>query len=227
MTFADYMGDYNQSGSHTTSIEKINNSSIAINRQMDDTKYSVLLNWSSETELLQGDTIASPHRLYLNPGKIDEFSFTCEYSPELKEHPLFTAYDIFESSRQGWEEFWRSGAAIDLSNSTDKRWKELERRVVLSQYVMKLNEAGSYPPQESGLVNNGWYGRFHFEMIWWHGVHYALWNRWPLLKRACMYLKTSFLPQKSGHQVRATRVHDGQSAQEIRIATGLIPFMPC
>ena len=89
-------------------------------------------------------------------------------------NPLLTADDIFESSRKGWAEFWRSGAAIDLSQSTDNRWKELERRVVLSQYLMKINEAGSYPPQESGLVNNGWYGRFHFEMIWWHGVHYAL-----------------------------------------------------
>ena len=50
---------------------------------MDDTKYSVLLKWSSETELLHGDTISSPHRLYLNPGEVDEFSFTCEYMSEI------------------------------------------------------------------------------------------------------------------------------------------------
>ena len=42
---------------------------------------------------------------------------------------------------------------------------------------MRANESGLFPPQESGLVNNGWFGRFHFEMIWWHGVHYGLWNR--------------------------------------------------
>ena len=41
--FADYVGDYYQPGSHTTSVEKINNNSLAIKRQMDDTKYSVLL----------------------------------------------------------------------------------------------------------------------------------------------------------------------------------------
>jgi hypothetical protein len=59
---------------------------------------------------------------------------------------------------------------------------------------MAVNEAGSLPPQESGLVNNGWFGRFHFEMIWWHLAHYALWNRWPLLYRSINVYRT-MLPQ--------------------------------
>ena len=41
--------------------------------------------------------------------------------------------------------------------------------------LMAVNEAGSLPPQESGLVNNGWNGKFHMEMYWWHAAHYALW----------------------------------------------------
>ncbi len=49
---------------------------------------------------------------------------------------------------------------------------------------MKVNEAGSLPPQESGLVNNGWFGRFHMEMAWWHATHWALWNRWAELDRS-------------------------------------------
>ena len=56
------------------------------------------------------------------------------------------------------------------------RWRELERRIVLSQYLLAVNEAGSLPPQESGLVNNGWNGKFHMEMYWWHAAHYALWR---------------------------------------------------
>ncbi len=39
------------------------------------------------------------------------------------------------------------------------------------------------PPQESGLVNNGWFGRFHLEMVWWHAAHWALWNRFTELDR--------------------------------------------
>ncbi|MEO6981150.1 MAG: hypothetical protein ABI113_22335, partial [Mucilaginibacter sp.] len=43
---------------------------------------------------------------------------------------------------------------------------------------------GSTPPQESGLVNNGWFGKYHFEMIWWHEAHYALWGRLQLMDRS-------------------------------------------
>ena len=49
---------------------------------------------------------------------------------------------------------------------------------------MRANEAGSLPPQESGLVNNGWSGKFHMEMYLWHGAHWAVWDRWPLLDRS-------------------------------------------
>jgi len=191
--FSDYMGDYKKINEHRSSVEKISRNSIEIKRELDDTKYFVFLNWTGKADFLAGDTISSPHRFYLDPGKSAKFSFTFEFSPEKTDKPLLSAEEIFMSGREGWQQFWNSGAAIDLSKSKDKRWKELERRIILSQYLMKVNEAGSYPPQESGLVNNGWYGRFHFEMIWWHGVHYALWNRWPLLDKS-LNVYNEFLP---------------------------------
>ena len=76
------------------------------------------------------------------------------------------------------------GAAVDFSGSTDPRAKELERRVVLSQYLTKVNCAGSLPPQETGLTLNSWYGKFHIEMHWWHAVHFALWNRIELMEKS-------------------------------------------
>lgn len=88
------------------------------------------------------------------------------------------AADVFARSAKAWPAFWETGGAVDLSESQDPRWKELERRIVLSQYLMAVNEAGDLPPQESGLVNNGWHGKYHMEMVWWHAAHYALWNRW-------------------------------------------------
>ena len=160
---------------------------------MDDTKYFVSLNWTSKAHLLSGDTISSKHRFYLDPLQTNEISFTCTFSPEKHTQTLLSAAKVFAENKKAWPEYWKSGAAIDLSQSKDKRWGELERRIVLSQYLMKVNEAGSYPPQESGLVNNGWYGRFHFEMIWWHGVHYALWNRWTLFDK-CLHVYNDFLP---------------------------------
>ena len=84
-----------------------------------------------------------------------------------------------------WESFWRSGGAIDLSASKDPRWKELERRIVLSQYLMAAMSAGSWPSSENGLMGiDRWRGQFHMEMVWWHLAHYALWDRWDLADKA-------------------------------------------
>jgi hypothetical protein len=98
------------------------------------------------------------------------------------------------AAAEHWPRFWQSGGAIDFSACTDPRARELERRVVLSQYLMAIHGAGSCPPQETGLVYNSWYGKFHLEMHWWHAVHFALWNRLPLLERSLSWYET-ILPQ--------------------------------
>jgi hypothetical protein len=185
--------DYAKRDSHTSSIQSRTNQSAVIAREMDDAKYFVSLNWTSAARLLSGDTISSQNRFYLNPAKTDKIEFTCTFSAVKGIKPLCKPNEVFRESRISWEQFWKSGAAIDLSQSKDQRWKELERRIILSQYLMKVNEAGSYPPQESGLVNNQWYGRLHFEMTWWHGVHFALWNRWSLLEKS-LHVYNDFLP---------------------------------
>jgi hypothetical protein len=71
-----------------------------------------------------------------------------------------------------------------LIESRDPRARELERRVVLSQYLTAVNCSGSLPPQETGLTTNSWYGKFHLEMHWWHAAHFALWNRLPMLEKS-------------------------------------------
>jgi hypothetical protein len=117
-------------------------------------------------------------------GTGDSLEFQIAFSPTAITDDLATATETFLAAVKYWPQFWQSGGAIDLSASADPRWRELERRVVLSQYLMAVNEAGSLPPQESGLMNNGWFGKYHMEMYWWHAAHYALWNRWPLLDKS-------------------------------------------
>lgn len=110
--------------------------------------------------------------------KSSNLSFSCGFSKDKQtSESEVSSRDVFRVSREMWAQYWQSGGFIDLSGSTDPRWKELERRIILSQYLMKVNTGGSLPPQESGLQNNGWYGRFHMEMTWWHGAHWALWDR--------------------------------------------------
>jgi hypothetical protein len=73
---------------------------------------------------------------------------------------------------------------MDLAGSTDPRAEELERRIVLSQYLTAVQCAGSLPPQETGLTCNSWFGKYHLEMHWWHAAHFPMWGRAALLERS-------------------------------------------
>ncbi|MRG45298.1 hypothetical protein GFS24_09235 [Chitinophaga sp. SYP-B3965] len=145
-------------------------------RTMDSMRYEVKVRWSKDNKIEE----EMPHRYRLLPSGGNEVEYVFDFNSD--ETPSFA--EIKARSTTYWESFWNSGGFIDLSESKDPRWKELERRIVLSQYTMKINASGNYPPQETGLVNNSWYGRFHYEMILWHNAHYALWDRWPLLNNS-------------------------------------------
>ena len=92
--------------------------------------------------------------------------------------------EVEQAASAHWPEFWSRGAAMDVTGSADPRATELQRRVILSQYLTAINCAGSLPPQETGLTCNSWSGRFHLEMHWWHSAHFALWGRPELLERS-------------------------------------------
>lgn len=180
---------FDQPEKHSTLIIYKDKNAVKMQRLMDETRYGVSVNWTTDAVFNE----YAEHTFRLTPESGNKLSFVCTFSESPDEEATLDFAACRQSSIETWEEFWMSGAAIDLSESADPRWKELERRIVLSQYVMRLNEAGSWPPQESGLVNNGWYGRFHFEMIWWHGAHYALWDQWSLFDKS-LHVYRDFLP---------------------------------
>lgn len=88
------------------------------------------------------------------------------------------------ATQRHWVGYWMNGGMVDFSGSTDPRARELERRVILSQYLMAVNAAGSFPPQEEGLFSNSWNGKSHLEMHPWHSAHFALWGRPQLLEKS-------------------------------------------
>jgi hypothetical protein len=114
----------------------------------------------------------------------DELDLVLAFSPEPRADPLPDFDATRAAAARHWAAFWESGGALDFSACTDPRAGELERRVVLSQYLTAIQCAGSMPPQETGLTCNSWFGKPHLEMHWWHAVHFALWDRLPLLERS-------------------------------------------
>ncbi|WP_158799242.1 hypothetical protein [Pedobacter sp. L105] len=170
--------DFNSPDKHTTTAQ-ISSSQASFHRQLDSTQFNVRLNWQGGGKLVN----SKPHDFLLAPTGRKSLEVVLEFDNDKTANPPVTFESTKAASIKKWQDFWQSGGAIDLSQSKDTRWKELERRIVLSEYLMEVNEAGQLPPQESGLVNNGWYGKYHFEMIWWHAAHYALWGRLPQMDK--------------------------------------------
>lgn len=130
--------------------------------------------------------IVSPHRFIVMPdARIEAVDFTCRFGTNAAGATATSFAKIKAACATLWPNFWNSGGAIDLSQSRDPRWMELERRIVLSQYELAAQSAGDNPPAEVSLTGTDpWQAKWHFEMIWWHLAHYALWDRWPLAEKA-------------------------------------------
>lgn len=182
--FADMGVNYKSIEKHTSGIRFDNEGSAGIEHKLDDTWYLTLLKWSGKAKL---KTWLS-HEFILSPESAgNTFAVTCQFlhDPMLRKIYFIPSFaDARLSSITEWKNYWMRGGAVDFSGSTDERAKELERRVVLSQYLLKVQEAGAYPPQETGLTYNSWYGKPHLEMHWWHDVHFALWGREDLQERS-------------------------------------------
>ena len=151
-----------------------------IERTLQTTKYHAALAWSAGAKF---DPKADGGQVTASGSSAIEI--TLAFAPQdvvKSELPAFPA--VRQAAADSWSKFWLGGGAVDLSESKDPRWKELERRIVLSQYLTAIQCAGSMPPQETGLVQNSWFGKFHLEMHWWHAAHFALWGRPELLERS-------------------------------------------
>src|SRR6185369_5715862 len=153
--------DWNQPDKHET---RIGADGKLIERRLDEDAYYVAVREQVRVE--------SRHALLLTGSE-----FVVAFSHERPNGVLPTAAETIAESERHWERFWMHGAAVELAGSKDKRAFELERRVVLSQYLTAIQCSGSMPPQETGLTVNSWYGKFHLEMHWWHATQFALWNR--------------------------------------------------
>jgi hypothetical protein len=174
--------NWDKPDAHRSIVRRTSPNRADIERQLDDDRYHVALAWD-HGEL----TEVAPHTFRLAaPAGADTIEFACGFAQQPIE-TLATPPQAQAASAAFWQKYWASGAAIDLGAVTDPRANEIERRLVLSQYLMRANCAGSLPPAETGLTCNSWYGKFHLEMHWWHGVHFALWDRLDLFERNLSY----------------------------------------
>jgi hypothetical protein len=172
--------DWKQPARHTTRVDEKRNGARVV-RTLDQDRYFVDLSWTTSCDL----NVKETHTLLLKPrGRSQKLDFSVLFSKHAQAGSLSTPTATLAAAANHWRRFWTTGGAVELHGSRDSRANELERRVVLSQYLTAIQCSGSAPPQETGLTVNSWYGKFHLEMHWWHAAHFPLWQRLPLLERS-------------------------------------------
>lgn len=182
--------DWSKPRNHTTRWARVSRLQTLVTRVIDGVRYYIVLRHPEETQVRQTDE----HTLVLTPLNGSEaVELTCCFEQSFPRQEPPTWGKAAEASAEHWSRFWSDGGAIELAESSDPRAKELERRIVLSQYLTAIQCSGSLPPQETGLTCNSWYGKFHLEMHWWHAAHFALWNRAYMLERSLWWYQ-SMLP---------------------------------
>jgi hypothetical protein len=183
----DYQ-DWKSPELHRTAMTRRGDTGADFARTLDATQYSVRAKW------LRGTSIAETGKHeYLLTGAGNRMELTAWFSPAPITAEADSAAAVEAASRDHWRQYWSSGGAIDLSGNEDPRATELERRIVLSEYVMAVHDASWLPPQETGLGVNSWFGKFHMEMYWWHAAHWALWGRPEILEESLSRL-TELMP---------------------------------
>ncbi|KAL1597087.1 hypothetical protein SLS60_008669 [Paraconiothyrium brasiliense] len=180
-----FAGVYDFPLNHTTSIgTNSKGSSASIKHQLQETSYFANLRWPGQTALELsrndpgGSNSTTAHRYTLKPvsRKSSSIIFTAQFSPDQR-NPSPPSI-IQARNKLEWNKYWQEGGFVDVTASSNPNATELQRRIVTSQYHVRVNSAAKgQSPQESGLMNNGWYGKFHMEMVIWHNAHWATWGK--------------------------------------------------
>lgn len=189
---ADAATDFGNAGKHQSRVVAKTGNSVIIEHVLDTTTYYAKLTWKGSASLLAD---AAQHTYTLQP-KGEKIFVKLEYAQDMA--TLQKSFDYVKDMaavKTFWNKWWNEGAIVDFSECTDSRAKELERRVVLSQYITFINCANDTPTQETGLTYNSWFGRPHLEMTWWHTVDFSLWNRPEVMERILEWYNNDAYPE--------------------------------
>ena len=169
--------DWSRDDAHRSELVEQRAGHALIRRTLDAATYYVVLDFEG-AELAQ----TGRNRFVLTP-TADRYTLRAGFYDTMPAEAQPDTETAVAAAADRWRSYWTEGAAVDFSRCTDPRAAELERRTVLSQYLLGIQCAGSCPPQETGLTYNSWFGKFHLEMIWWHQAQFALWGREELLAK--------------------------------------------
>ncbi len=189
--------DWDHPDRHRTIVVQRSASAMLVQRRIDDFTYYSRIQ-APNARVLHN----APHRIQIEAIAGDRLRAMVSFERDQRTAARTRVYaNAVRAVTAHWRDYWTRGGVIDFSGSTDPRAAELERRVVLSQYLSAVNGAGSVPPQEEGLFSNSWNGKFHLEVHPIHSAHFATWGRPDYLERSLAWYLAD-LPYAEGEARR-------------------------
>ncbi|BET68599.1 hypothetical protein ASA1KI_35170 [Opitutales bacterium ASA1] len=181
-------------GTHTSKLSKPARDHARIAREADETRYTVDLRWDTPAAVRE----AGPHDFRLASTRGDTLRFSAAFSDEKHPAPTADFAAVRRSSADAWHAYWTKGGMIDLGAATDPRAPELERRIILSLYLVRVNYAGSFPPAETGLQHLSWFGKHNSEVYFLHAAQFYQWGHAELIEKGLGWYR-DLLPQGIAH----------------------------
>jgi len=143
---APFVGTYNATSNHTTELDDANNQ---IAHTIGDSTFYTYLN--GDVFDISRDSI-SAHHYTITPEVVSNqttFAIGITFSLDDSFNAIPSPDVAISASTEAWNSYWSESGFVDVvSGSTDERADELQRRIILSRYLMRVNEAGDSPPQE-------------------------------------------------------------------------------
>ncbi len=178
--WSDMGNNWANENRHSSKIISRGATRAVFQHNLDTTSYFISTAWKGNASIREN----APHYFILSPAGGNEFEASFRFDEKKNSAPVAAYPAIRANSHLLWPAFWKSGGAVDFKGSKDTRAAELERRIILSQYLTRVQCAGDNPPQETGLTYNSWFGKPHMEMHWWHSVHFGLWGHTGIMEKS-------------------------------------------
>lgn len=184
---------WNEGDKHQSTVINRQAQSVLIQRQVDTAVHFVRLGWEGKVAFDKNNE----HSFRLTSTQ-PTLTFSAHFSQTNTDSGSPPAFNQLQSrTAQAWIQFWQHGAAIDFAGSTHPQANELERRIILSRYLLAAQSRAVIPSQETGLTSSSWYGKHHSEMTWWHSAHWALWGNPQELQKVLDWYKNQLSSAQS------------------------------
>ena len=173
---------------HNSTLLRDSGKQILIQHSLDSLRYQVAI---TSNQAVKANRIRD-HHFDIIPTRVNDLEISVGYGSEKR----LDWSPALQQNQTAWKDYWLKGGMIDFGGVKDSRAKELERRMILSMYLAKVQSISEEPPQETGLVYNSWFGRPHLEMTWWHLMHFAFWGKGEYLEKVLPWYERNFQKAK-------------------------------